>query len=267
MPIKFSAHLDTLLPNLTPEARLRTLAGMGFTGVELWGHWNYPVPALARAAVAAGVTVAALVTELIPLTDHESHDAYLAGLKRAIAAAKILNCRTIISQVGNRREGVREAEQRQAIVDGLRAAAPLLEAAELTLVIEPLNVLVDHPGYFLTGSGDAAEILAEVASPAVRMLFDIYHQQISEGNLINNITRYLPYIGHFHFADHPGRHQPGTGEINFANVFRAIAASSYDGWVGMEFWPQGEQPKVLEQFRREFMFWSQWHYGWLSATP
>ena len=99
---------------------------------------------------------------------------------------------------------------------------------------------MDHAGYYLSRSDEAAEIVNSVDSPNVKILFDIYHQQISEGNLIPNIRAYQELIGHFHLADHPGRHEPGTGEINYHNVLKAIRDVGYDGFVGLEYWPSGE---------------------------
>ena len=107
----------------------------------------------------------------------------------------------------------------------------------MTLSIETLNVLVDHKGYYLATSEEGFRMVDAVGSPRVRLLFDIYHQQITEGNLIANITANLGKISHFHLADVPGRHQPGTGEINYLNVFRAIAAKGYTGFLGLEMWP------------------------------
>ncbi len=110
------------------------------------------------------------------------------------------------------------------LVDGLRQAAPLLEAANLTLVIEPLNDRIDHPGYYLVRSDEAFEIIDQVGSPSVKVVFDIYHQQISEGQLIANITSNIDKIGHFHAAGNPGRHELTRGELHYPSIFAAIQA-------------------------------------------
>jgi hypothetical protein len=127
--------------------------------------------------------------------------------------------------------------------------APLVEAVGITVVVEPLNVLVDHPGYYLTTSAEGFEILDEVGSQAVKLLFDIYHQQITEGNLLANIVPHIKQIGHFHVADVPGRHEPGTGEINYANVFHAIDKAGYEGFVGLEYWPTVPAADTLRTVR------------------
>jgi hydroxypyruvate isomerase len=136
-------------------------------------------------------------------------------------------------------------EQRANIVAALKAGAPIAEEAGVTLVLEPLNVLVNHKGYYLATSAEAFDILREVDSPNVKLLFDIYHQQITEGNLIANITANIGLIGHFHAADNPGRNELGTGEINYANVFKAIAATGYAGYVGLEYLPLADPAETL----------------------
>ena len=106
----------------------------------------------------------------------------------------------------------------------------------------------DHPGYFLSRSDETYAILKAVKSPNVKMLFDIYHQQITEGNLIDNIRKFRDEIGTFHIADVPGRHEPDTGEINFRNVFKAIYELGHTGFIGMEFYPSiKEDPKGTEK--------------------
>ncbi len=119
----------------------------------------------------------------------------------------------------------------------LSAAAPIFESGGITAVLEPLNVLVDPKGYYLSSSAQAADIIKEVKSENIKMLFDIYHQQITEGNIINNINQYKDLIGHFHIADNPGRHEPGTGELNYSAIFKAIEKTGYEGFVGLEFAP------------------------------
>lgn len=118
--------------------------------------------------------------------------------------------------------------------------APFLEEAGVTLVVEPLNILVDHPGYYLYSSEEAFQIIDEVGSPNVKVLFDIYHQQIMEGNLISRIQRNINKIGHFHAADNPGRHELYMGEIQYLNVFRAIEETGYRGYIGFEYFPLEE---------------------------
>ena len=104
----------------------------------------------------------------------------------------------------------------------------------MTIVLEPLNILVDHMGYYLVTSKEGFDVIREVNSPNVKLLFDVYHQQTSEGNLISNIRNNIDLIGHIHLGDVPGRKEPGTGEINYRNVFKAICESGYTGYCALE---------------------------------
>jgi hydroxypyruvate isomerase len=161
-------------------------------------------------------------------------------VSRSIAIAQILECRNLIVLVGRESSALSRQDQYDNIVRGLKQVAPMAEDTGVTLLIEPLNVIVDHAGFFLSSSQEAFQIVKEVDSPNVRVLFDIYHQQISEGNLIANITEHLDLIGYLHVADVPGRHEPGTGEINYANVMRRVSEAGYNGYVGLEYQPSGD---------------------------
>ena len=154
---------------------------------------------------------------------------------------------------GRDRRGVSKEEQMDALVKAGQMVAPMVQDAGMVLVWETLNVLVDHPGYFLVYSKDGSELVKRTDRPGIKFLYDIYHQQISEGNLIANIRRYIKEIGHFHFADVPGRHEPGTGEINYKNVFKAIYETGYRDIVACEFGktkPTVETLKILAECDR-----------------
>jgi hydroxypyruvate isomerase len=117
--------------------------------------------------------------------------------------------------------------------------APHAEAAAITVVVEPLNTLVDHAGYFLTGADEGAAIIRAVDSPAVRLLFDIYHQQVTEGNLSARLEAYRDLVGHIHVAGVPGRRDPGHGEINYPFLMDQLRRWPYEGYVGLEYRPLG----------------------------
>lgn len=240
----FSPSLEIVYAGkeLAFEERMRHVAALGFRAFEFWGWWNKDIAAIDSERRRLGLQVASFCTRLVPLTDEARREEFLEGLRESLEVAARLDCRTLIAQTGPDLPGVERAEQRRSIIDGLRAAAPYLQAAGVTLVVEPLNTLVDHAGYFLSLTGEACGILDEVDSPWVKLLYDVYHQQISEGNLIPTITRHLPHIGYFHIADHPGRGEPGTGEIHYGNVLAAIRRAGYSGFVGLEFRPTGGDP-------------------------
>lgn len=217
------------------------------THIEFWGWWDKDIESLQSAQHKYGLTIAACCTKFISLVEPALRDDYLQGLQESIQVAQKLGIRILISQVGDFIEGIAQADQQQSLVNGLKAAAPLLEAADITLVIEPLNERVDHAGYFLIRSDQAFDIVKQVASPKIKVLFDIYHQQISEGNVIRNIVDNIDYIGHFHAAGNPGRNELQRGEINYPQVFSAIQNTNFIGHVGLEYWPIEEQPVAALQ--------------------
>jgi hydroxypyruvate isomerase len=176
----------------------------------------------------------------------DSHDTAVADLERSLEVAADIGAHGLVSTVGQSVDTVADDAQHRAVVSVLRAVAPLAEELGVTVVVEPLNRRVDHPGYYLDSSYEAYEIVDAVDSPAVKVLYDVYHQQITEGDVIRNIRNHAEAIGHVHIADNPGRHEPGTGELNYANVFEAIEGSAYDGFVGCEFSPTGDPDEALE---------------------
>jgi len=178
--------------------------------------------------------------------DPENHPRFVEAVKTAIAQAQAIGSKRVLSLSGPARQGASKEEQMEALVKAGRLVAPMLADAGIVMVWETLNVLVNHPGYFLVYSADGSELVKRTDHPNVKFLYDIYHQQISEGNLINNITKYIGEIGHFHFADNPGRHEPGTGEINYKNVFKAIYETGYRDIVACEFGKQKPTEEVLE---------------------
>ncbi len=250
--LKPAVCIDAVLENLDYEQALGIVSDAGLSAFEFWSWWDKDLDALQAAQASYGLDISACCTKFISLVDPERRDDYLDGLKESIATAKTLNCRTLISQVGDFREGIERSEQHRCLVDGLKSAAPFLEAAGITLVIEPLNELVDHPGYYLVRSDEAFEIIDETGSPAVKVVFDIYHQQVSEGHLIQNITGNIDKIGHFHAAGNPGRHELTDGEIHYPAVFEAIRSTTFEGFVGLEYWPTKDPEIGLSEVAKWF---------------
>jgi hydroxypyruvate isomerase len=174
------------------------------------------------------------------ISDPEDHDQAVEDIERSIAATDRFGGDTLVVTVGPRIDTLSRAAQHNAVVRVLRAVAPTAERHDVTVVIEPLNTRVSHPGYFLQRSDRGFEIVEAVDSPNVKLLFDIFHQQVTEGNVTQNLTEGIDHVGHVHIADVPGRHEPGTGELNYQNVFAAIAETGYDAVVSCEFTPDGD---------------------------
>lgn len=234
--MNYSVCIDALFGGTDFLEGMRQIKEVGINAFEFWSWWDKDIERIAAKKDELGLTVAAMCTKFISLVDPEQHEAYLAGLQESIAAAKVLGCRTLISQVGSD-TGAPRCEQRKALCEGLKRAVPLLEESGITLVVEPLNTAVDHAGYFLSSSKEAFEIIREVGSENVKVLFDIYHQQITEGDVIRSIRDNIADIGHFHAAGNPGRHELDNGELDYPNIFKAIDRTQYAGFMGLEYFP------------------------------
>lgn len=234
------------------EQKITKVQELGFPAFEFWGWWNEDLEAIEQALNSTSLQLASMCTKFISLVDPKQRESYITGLQESIAVAKRLNCKYLISQTGDFIPGVPREEQEQSLIEGLRVSVPYLEQAGITLVVEPLNTRVDHPGYFLEHSEEAFRVIKQVNSPNVKVLFDIYHQQITEGNLIPNMMNNLDDIGYFHIADHPGRHEIGTGEIHYDNVLQAIKQTGYDGYVGLEYFPKIDAVQSLQHFKEQY---------------
>ena len=232
--MKMSACVDALWPKIPCGDAAKLAAGCGAKAIEFWGWWDKDLQSVKRACDENSLAVAAICTRFISLVDLYSQDAYLQGLRESISAARMLDCHTIISQVGNELAGIPRKVQRSKLTDGLNKAADILLSHDIQLVIEPMNTRVDHKGYFLWSSMEAAQIVREVNSPRVKMLFDIYHQQVMEGDILQHIRENLDCIGHMHCAGVPGRHSLSESELNYDYVFRAIDDMGYEGFMGLE---------------------------------
>jgi hydroxypyruvate isomerase len=160
------------------------------------------------------------------------------GVSVAIEYAKTLNCFQVNCLVGLTPETVPQEEVHRTLVDNLRYAAAALGEEGITLLVEPLNSQ-DIPGFHLVYTRDALNLIKDISHPNVKLQYDIYHMQVMEGNLTKSIRDNLSLIGHIQFGDNPGRHEPGTGEINFPNLFRFIDEAGYRGWIGCEYKPAG----------------------------
>jgi hydroxypyruvate isomerase len=168
------------------------------------------------------------------MVDKQYHETFFEDCRRAVEIHKVVGneCATVTSGVSV--PNLSFTEQTNNCIEALKRAGEIVEKTKMVLVLEPLNIRVDHAGYFVVFSDHAREIIERVNHPRVRILFDIYHQQISEGNVINHIRKHWDWIGYFQVGDVPGRKEPGTGEVNWKNVFQAIHAKGFKGILGME---------------------------------
>lgn len=206
----------------------------GLDGLEVYHWWDLDLKKIAKEQNRIGVGINATCTRFFNLVDPNLRQKYLWELRETIKACQILGSQSIITQTGDVIEGGDRKAQQHAMIETLKECAILCEEAGVILEIEPLNGLIDHNGHFLQRSDEAVQIIRQVDSPNVKLAFDIYHQQITEGNVIRNATNYIDYINHFHIADNPGRNQPGTGELNYRNILQSIKETGYQGFIGLE---------------------------------
>lgn len=252
MTLQPSVCIDAVLNRMPLERALETVAQAGYSAFEFWAWWEKDLDVLKRQRDRLQLQIAACCTKFHSLVDPQTQAAYLAGLQESIAIAQQLDCPVLISQVGDLRAGVPRQEQRKQLVQGLRAAAEFLAGSSITLAIEPLNELVDHPGYYLVHSEEAFEVIDEVGCEQIKVTFDIYHQQISEGNLISNILEHWDRIAHFHAAGVPGRHELQPCELDYSQIFDAIRRTGFSGYVGLEYWPQHDALLGLQRAKELF---------------
>jgi hydroxypyruvate isomerase len=230
------------------EQRLEYVADLGFPAFEFWTRQGKDMNIALALKLALRLEVSAFSGSSASLVDPAQREQFLSDITRAASLAFDLSCANLIVTSGPALPNVPRDEQRRHLVALLREAAETAADADACLVLEPLNQ-IDHPGTFLSSSDEGFAIVREVNSPHVKLCFDVYHQQISEGNLTQRITDQLDLIGHLQVADVPGRHEPGTGEINYEHLFGVLRELNYRGYVGLEYTPLFDAKASLRAVR------------------
>lgn len=229
---------------------LEKVAEHGFHGLEYLNWRAIPdVDALVQTQDRLGVIVNAVCTTFFNLVDGSKREQYLSGLRETLEFCKKTGTPTIITQTGHEMPGIAREKHMQDMIETLKYCAELCEQTDTVLTVEPLNGLVNHPGHFLQHSEESAWVIDQVGSSSIKLVFDVYHQQITEGNVIRNLTKYIDRIQHFHIADNPGRKQPGTGELNYIQILKAIRKTGYEGFVGLECGYTIDTDEALHQFK------------------
>jgi len=242
---KFAANLTLLFNEVPFMERFAAARTAGFKAVEFQFPYAHDVHELAQALHANGLQ---LVLHNLPAGHWEAGERgiacqpdrvaeFRAGVERAIAYATALGCPQVNCLAGLLPAGVHREQAHATLVANLRFAADQLKAAGIRLLIEPINSF-DVPGFFLNTTAQAQALLDEVGSDNLYIQYDLYHAQRMEGELAATAQKYLPRIAHIQLADNPGRNEPGTGEINYAFLFRHLDAIGYTGWIGCEYKPR-----------------------------
>ena len=250
---RFAANLTMLFNEVDFLDRFAAAASAGFRAVEYLFPYDYDRDALAERLAANELSQ---VLHNLPAGDWAAGDRGIAchpdrvqefrdGVGQAIAYATALGCPRVNCLAGIAPEGADPEALRETFIENLRFAAQELEKEDILLLTEPINTR-DIPGFYLNRSDQALAIIDAVGSANLKLQYDVYHMQIMEGDLAPTIARLLPAIGHMQIADTPGRHEPGTGEINYRFLLDHIDACGYDGWIGCEYKPRAATEAGLD---------------------
>ena len=228
---------------------LRRVKALGYDAAETYNWKGLDFDAVRRTCEETGVELLSMCTSEFRMTDPTFRQAWLDGLEESCQAANRMGVKRLITQVGQDTGAPRE-QQHAAIVETLNLARPILEKSGVTIMLEPLNTLVNHPGYYLWSAVEGFEIIREVNHPLVKLVYDIYHQQVMEGNIIPNITKNLDCIAHLHSAGHPGRNELQYGENDYKVIFAAVDKAGYTGACGLEYRPLMDPEESLREAMR-----------------
>jgi len=260
--VRFDLNADILAGDGTIPEGIERAADLGAEAVEFFDWEGADLDAVEAVCEERDIDVAGILAagagsniddRTAPaMTNPYDREQAVADVERSLETAGRVGADCLVLTIGPNQGGFDRATQRRALETVLEEVAPTAEAEAVTAVVEPLNTVVDHPGYFLTASREAFDITRSVGSDRVQVLFDIYHQQITEGDVIRNLTENIDQVGHVHVADNPGRLEPGAGEIAYGNVFDALDDAGYDGYVGLEFFETSDGVSMAEAVESTF---------------
>ena len=255
--VKFSVCIDTLFTEFPFAERSRKVAEMGFPAIEFWLHdeAGKDMQSLRQVTKECGIEVSDFTMNTPEghiggsLVNPRDKSKYLKRVKNTIQVAQMLDCRRMITCSGNIMKGMTMRQQTRNMVTVLSQASKLAKEGGVTLLLEPLNTVVDHVGNFLDSVKLGFQVVNEVNSPNLKLLYDIYHMQIMSGNIIQTLRENIGSIGHIHCAGVPGRHELYMGELNYRNIFKTIDELKYDGYVGLEYFPTLKSEESLKRVR------------------
>ena len=260
LPFRLSVMAWTLGRTRPLDQRLEEIAQAGFKSFELVGeyqdwsdadyqHFNEKKRSL-------GLSCDCFLDRVIPgagIADPAGGELFLNGLKNAVVVSKKLESPVIIVRTGPRLLNVSHVAQHDSCIENLKRGADVAAKEDITLLLENLD-REENPTTYLTSSEEGLDIVRRTASPHVKFLYDFYHTQLEEGNLIKKLNKdTIGLIGVVHVADAPGRHEPGTGEINYPNIYRKLVELQFSGFLAMEFVPNGDLVKTLRKAREDVM--------------
>lgn len=245
--MKFSLCIEPIFENLNFYDRIRKAKELGCDAVEFWDPWangEVDPKKIGETAAQVGIPVAACcLNQAWTYRMNFPWETVRANVEKSLEIAKAIGVKTMIGLSGELE--CKTDSQKVLLLENLKRTAEIVEKEGVTIVLEALNSLYDHKGYYLDSSYVGFEIVKAVNSPNIKLLYDCYHMQLMEGNLVNQITENINYIGHFHSAGVPGRHELHNGETNYPFVIAAAEKAGYDRYFGFEYWPTYDNEKSL----------------------
>ena len=254
--MRFCACIDTLYTELPWEERFQAAKDDGFESVEFWDWRVKDLEQTKKAAEDAGIKISGFNGDAdYSLVDPTHKKAYLDYLRQSVEVAKKIGAESVTIHsnalgdggiVVNHYEELSDTVKWCSMFDMLKECAKIAEEEGVNMNLEALNISTDHVGNFLKYTSDGAEMLQIIGSPRLKLLFDAYHMQLNEGSVCDNLSKYIDMIGHIHIADAPGRHEPGTGEMNYTNIMKHLEKLGYKGRVGSELFPQNDTAEAVK---------------------
>lgn len=233
---KFAVNVEMWYTKLPFLKRLEEAAKLGFPAVEFWPWRGKDISAVADTCKRLNLTVAQFSAWGFKpgLNDPANHTRFVEEIEASCEVGKKLDCKLMCVVGGDDIAGMSQSQMHDNIIEGLKKAVPVAEKHDVTLILEPMNIRVDHKGHCLYGSAPTIRIVKAVGSKHVKILWDLYHMHITEGDLCGHLKEGYDSLGYVQFADHPGRTEPGTGEIHYPRVLRQLHELGYRGYVGLE---------------------------------
>jgi hydroxypyruvate isomerase len=234
--MKYSLCIEPIFKETSFYDRIAIAKDCGVEAVEFWDPSVYDAKRIGETAAKLDMPVAACcLNQAWTIRMNFPYDVVKRNVEKSVEFGRDVGCSTFIGLSGELECKV--DSQKSLLIENLKRVADICEKADVTIVLEALNSLYDHKGYYLDSSYVGFEIIKAVNSPRIKLLYDCYHMQLMEGNLVNSITENIGFIGHFHSAGTPGRHELMNGETNYPFVIAAAEKAGYEGYFGFEYWP------------------------------
>ncbi len=247
--IKLSICIEPVLTDIDFYDRIKVAAELGFDAIEFWDPVDKDVTKIGRIAAENNIAVSiCCVKEAWTKRMNFPASIVVKNVTESIKLAKEMGCNSLIALSGDV-EGKADS-QKNILIENLKRVAEIAVKENVTINLEALNSLVDHKGYYLDSSYVGFEIIKSVGCDNIRLLYDVYHMQIMEGNVIENVSKNIDFIGHFHSAGVPGRHEHFNGENDYKNILKAIEKAGYNRYFGLEYWPTYDHKKSLADVKK-----------------